>query len=78
MHTLTIIETADELLGIANPHCCVGDTVPVLQHGKLVFENDMKNVRLDTDEPFDLSDNVTVEQVISALAKAAHLDVHFT
>lgn len=51
MKTVIIIESAEELLECANPtrEKVVGDKTPYLGDGKLVFEEHMKLVRLESE-----------------------------
>ena len=67
MKMIKIIETADELLQCKLP-----------EGAGLVFDNDMSHVFLQGSGEFELSSEVTVEQVVTALAATANLNCHIT
>ena len=82
MNRINIIETAKELISLARSskfnECREG---PVLGKGaQLVFEGDMKYVRLagDQSQGFELSPDITAEDVLSALAANSNFTIHIT
>lgn len=78
MYKITIIETAEELIRCALPDVPDG-TNPSVTNGELVFENNMETVHLSkVGEYVQLSEKITVEDIIKALAKNANLSVRIT
>jgi len=79
MKTLIVIESADELIQLANPNRNEGDKRPFLPpaSSKLVFENCLGRVTLEA-EGFVLANHVTSEDVIRALVKHVGFKIHIT
>ena len=78
MYTITIIETADELIRLARDVRDANDKTPSMGKATLIFENDMAHVRIEGDPSFELSEKLTVSEIIIALAKNVNIDVHIT
>lgn len=80
MKTINIIETAEELIALAEPHQIEGDRKPFLGcEAKLIFENDMTTIRLEgVEDTFQLSGDITAEAVVQALAEKSHFGVYIT
>ncbi len=79
MKTVYIIETPEELMHIACKHRVNGDDSPCLnREAKLIFENDMKLVRLEGDARFQLMEDMNPLAVIKAMARRCDIQTHFT
>lgn len=78
MKTIIVIESAQELIRFAAKDRMASDKSPIIPtKTKLIFENNFNDVRIES-VGFELSDQITVESLITALIKHIGLECHIT
>ena len=79
MKTINIIETAKELIDFAKPTRTKGDISPFLgAAAKLIFENNYQYIQLQGAEGFQLSEKITIEDILKKALRRHNLEAHIT